>query len=415
MMKPKLVLLSALGMVMPGAAGLCPVQAKDFGDYLSYSVGKLAVQPQYDHQEIFTDNLFLSQGANRVSELTTVFSPGVKLQYGADDRNEVNLSYGHDEFVLVNYPDKNTRQDRLALDLKMQAGRFKIDGQDSVAWMSSFIGGVLNQTRTLVDRRVWTDEWRVTYDYTAKTDFYVVGRHQDTDYQSGLRLFDQTDLKATLGASYELSAKYRLLLEGFYGQTGLGSNVSGLDAPPDSTVYGGYVGARGQFTRKLSGDLRFGYEQRDFNGGTAVGAQTPAIAADLNYQFRPKTTVGLSYFRNSAPSPQIASQFQVTDAVGMTVDQRVGVSGRWLLRGHARYLMSGYGRGVDPKVDQTRDDTFWQAGLTLFYQPYAWMTWSLGYEFETYGYKFRDTAASGAFILPQYHANRISLSLAIGY
>jgi hypothetical protein len=315
----------------------------------------------------------------------------------------------------VNYPDKNTRQDRLAFDLKYQASRFRIEGQDSVAWMSSFIGGVFNQTRTLVDRRLRTDEWRVTYDYTPKTDFYVVGRHQDTDYQKGLRLFDQNDLKATLGTSYQITSKYRVLVEGFYGQSALNSNVPEIAAPPYSAVYGGQVGVRGDFTKKLSGDLRVGYEQRDFGTGKAVAAQTPAITADLNYAFRPKTTLTLSYLRNSAPSPQIASQFSVTDAVGLTVNQGVGTSGKWMVRGNFRYLMSGFGTPPGSALDQSRDDTFWQAGLTLLYQPRAWMTWSLGYEHENYGYQFRDPAAGAAFILPQYHANRITLAVAIGY
>lgn len=415
-MKPPLSITPATAAgILACAVGVPSSLAKDFGDYLSYSVGNLAIQPQYAQTEIYTDNLFLSNGANRVGDLTSVFSPGLKLQYGADGRNEMHFSAGHDEFVLVDNGDKNTHQDRMAFDLKMVVSRFTIEGQDSVSWMSSFIGGVLNQTRQLVDRRVWTDNWKVTYDWTAKTDFYLVGLHQDTDYQTGLRLFDQNDLKATLGTSYLMTAKYRLLVEGFYGQTALNSNVTGLSSPPFSSVYGGYVGARGEFTRKLSGDLRVGYEQREFNGGKSVAAQTPAISADLIYAFRPKTSLTLLYSRSSAPSPQVGSQFQIADTVGINVNQSVGSSGKWMLRAHANYVTSAFNSGSDPKIDQTRDDQYLRAGLTLLYQPRAWMNWSLGYEFENYTFQFRDAVAAKSFVLPQYHANRVTLALAIGY
>ncbi len=406
---------TAVGLLVSGGALPTTLAAKDFGDYLSYSLGNLAIQPQYDQTEVFTDNLFLSDGVNRVADLTSIFSPGIKLQYGADGQNQAHLVAGHDEVLELDNSDKSTRQDRLAFDLKLVVSRLTIEGQDSVSWMSSFIGGVLSQTRTLIDRRLWTDKWKVTYDYTAKTDFYVVGYHQDTDYQKGLRLFDQNDLKATLGASYQLSTKYRILIEGFYGQSALSSNSDGMLAPPFSSVYGGYVGARGDFTRKLFGDLRFGYEQRSFGSGQAVAAQTPGISADLTYLLRPKTTLTVVYLRNTAPSPQIASQFQVTDTVSLQARQVVGTSGKWLLRGNVNYVTSGYGRGGVPGLNQSRDDSRWLAGLTLLYQPRAWMTCSLGYEYENYSYKFADPTAANTFILPRYHANRITLAVAIGY
>jgi hypothetical protein len=398
------------------AAILAPsVQAKEVADYLSYSVGKLAIQPQFDLTESFTDNLFLSRGVNRVADLSTTLSPGLRLKYGSEANRQVSFEVGHDEILLLDNSDKNSRQDRLSLGIRYTLGRLRLEGSDSLSFLSSFVGGVLNQTRTLVDRRVWTDAYTLTYDWTAKTDFYVTGRHADTDYNEGLQIYDQTDLRATVGASYQYSQDYRFLVEGFYGQTQLDSNLAALPTPPGSKLYGGFVGARGNFTSKLSGNFRVGYEQRDYDGGGTFGAQTPALTVDLTYAFRPKTAATLLYSRFSSPSPQFAAQFQVVDAVSLTINQGLGTQGRWLLRGTVRYQLSEFDGGSTPGLDLSRTDSQWQAGLALPYQPQAWLTCTMAYDFDNYSYSFANRAAASTFVLPIYHANRVTLSVSVGF
>ncbi len=404
-----------LGAVLVAGLAEVPLRAKDVGDYLSYSWGHLALQPQLSVSEVFTDNLFLGPSTNQVSDLTSIISPGLKLQYGLDGENQINIDAGHDEILLLENSDKNTHQDRVGMHLHLAKSRLHLEGQDSIAFLSGFIGSVYNQSRTLVDRRLWLDHYVMTYDMTAKTDVYVIGDHSDVDYQEGLQLYDQNDLRGTLGTSYKYDPMWRFLVEGFYGQTALSPNAPTQPTAPYSVVYGGYVGARGDFTAKLSGFLRVGYEQRNYNSGQTVAAQTPAINLDITYAFRPTTVLNLTYSRSSAPSPQFHTQFQVVDAVGLSVSQNVGKSGRWLVRGHVRYLLSEFDAGGQPGVDLSRTDDYWLAGIALLYQPRAWITCSLAYDYENYSYKFADPQAASTFFLPQYQVNRVTLSVAIGY
>lgn len=388
------------------------------GEYLSYNWKNIAIQPQFDTTALFTDNLFYNQGVNRVSDVVFTVSPGVRFQYGRDGENQVSLDYMHDETFLVEYSDFNTRQNRLDFAVRYSRGNVRVDGRDQVYFLSGLLGGAANQSRRLVDRVNWNDNYTVTYDWTEKTDFYVRGTHRTMDYDAQTTLLDQTTLEGLLGTSYQFSPKFRLTVEGFYGNTAISPNA-GRSTGPDSRYYGGFAGIRGAFTPKLSGSVRLGYEQRDFSSGDSASASTPAIATDLTYQFSNMTTAVLRYDRRTFPSPQFANQLSVSDAVTFQVIQLLGSTGRWLARGSVRFdnndltattIANGGGT-----IDVERTDKTLAIGAALVYQPQPWLSCIAAYEFEDFNLSFKSNAAAGVLQLVPYHNNRVSLSVAIGF
>lgn len=401
------------------AVGSSVGAAENPGEYLSYSWKDLAIQPQFDTSALFTDNLFYGRGATRVSDVVFTASPGLKLQYGRDDGNQASLEYMHDETFLVDNPDFNTRQERLQLGVRFVRGKIRVDGRDNLNFLSSILGGAVSQTRQLVDRVTLNDLYTITYDWTEKTDFYVRGTHYLVDYDRRTFLLDQQNLEGLLGMSYQWTQKLRVTMEGFYGNSSIGAN-SGAPAGPDSQFFGGFLGLRGTFTPKLTGSIRVGYEQREFSGGASASAITPAVGADLTYQFSNLTSAMLRYERRTFPSPQFANQISVSDSISLSVFQLLGTSGRWLVRGTARYdlndltattLATGGGAGINVE----RTDRIMVLGASLVYQPQPWLTCVASYEFEDFGISFGSSTAGNLLQLVPYHNNRVSLSVAIGF
>jgi hypothetical protein len=393
--------------------------AENPGEYLSYSWKNLAIQPQFDTSAMFTDNLFYSRGANRVSDVMFTVSPGLRFQLGRDDGNQASLEYMHDESFLLEYSDFNTRQERIQLALRFVRGKIRVDGRDNLSFLSSILGGAINQSRQLVDRVSLNDIYTVTYDWTEKTDFYVRGTHLLIDYDRRTFLLDQQNIEGLLGMSYQWTPKLRFTLEGFYGNSSIGANATAIIGP-DSQFYGGFVGLRGTFTPKLTGSARVGYEQREFSSGGSVSANTPAVSTDLTYQFGNMTSAVLRYDRRTFPSPQFVNQISVTDSISLTVLQLLGTSGRWMVRGSARYdqndltattLATGVGNGINVE----RTDSTMVLGAALVYQPQPWLTCIAAYEFEDFHISFGSSNAANFLQLVPYHNNRLSLSVAIGF
>jgi hypothetical protein len=401
------------------AVGSIASAAENPGEYLSYSWKELVIQPQFDTAAMFTDNLFYSRGVNRVSDVMLTVSPGLKFQLGRDGENQASLEYMHDETLLIDYSDFNTRQERLQTAVRFVRGKIKVDGRDNLSFLSSILGGSISQSRQLVDRMTLNDIYTVTYDWTEKTDFYVRGTHFLVDYDRRTFLLDQHTLEGLLGMSYQWTPKLRLTVEGFYGNSSIEANAAAI-AGPDSQFFGGFVGLRGTFTPKLTGSVRVGYEQREFSDGVSASANTPAIGADLTYQFSNLTSVLLRYDRRTFPSPQFANQISVTDSVSLSVFQLLGTSGKWLARGTARYdnndltattLPTGGGSGINVE----RTDRTMVLGAALVYQPQPWLTCVASYEFEDFGITFGSATAGNLLQLVPYHNNRVSLSVAIGF
>lgn len=399
-------------------AGSVMAVAQNPGEYLSYSWKGVALQPQFDSSAMFTDNLFSSAGVNRVSDFMMTFSPGLRLQWGRDGMNQISLEYHHDESLLIDNSDFNSSQNRLALSVRYATGRIRIDGRDSVQFLSSLLGGSVGQLRILADRLTISDQYSVTYDWTEKTDFYVRANHNTTDYDKKLALLDQTTLEGTLGTSYQWSVKTRVTVDGFYGRTMIDANAAPTIAS-DSSFYGGFVGLRGNFTSKLTGSARIGYERRDFVSGDSRGSSTPALAFDLTYQFSPMTTASLRYDRRTAPSPQFGGQISVSDAVTFQVNQLVGTSGKWLVRGTTTFSHNDLTQANITSGGQTinveRTDTIFTAGVALVYQPQPWLSCIAAYDFENFDISFANQTAGGLLQVVPYHANRLSLSVAVGF
>ena len=460
------------GLVLSAA----PALGLDADDLLNFSWGRLSLKPQLDLTEMYTDNLAFGNndatssqiyrpllGFNPIgtpifgpattnnvvirrkeSDLVTTLSPGARLDFGAGVGNLLSLEVVHDQIANLDHSDADTSQEHILFRAELERSRFKLSGKSQLAYLSSFLGGaqfVGETTGTLIKRRLWSDDYKLTYDSSGKTDVYLGASNSETDFDRGTRLFDYNTWRISLGTSYKMSAKVALFSEGHYGQTAVNPNVSTQAKGPHSSFYGGYVGFRGEFTAKISGTVKVGYETREFAGaGSAGGAGTPAVEASVSYIPRPKTQLQLNYSRRTDVSSQLGAQGITYDSVGITVAQAVGNRGKWSIQGNANLNNSVFGdlpttvpvlatdasgqvifdrfgnatyRGVPGNVG--RSDRTLSTGLGIIYQPFLWLSGTFSYQYESYSLDFKDAAYASIHPLIPYENHVVALRVAIGF
>jgi hypothetical protein len=434
------------------ALGAVAAHALDADQILVQNVGPLTLKPQFGQTSLYTDNVFYGNdsvfltggGVTNVpirpqeDDLIVTASPGLKVQYGTGTANLITFEYYLDQIFYTGHSDNNTQQHRLDLNSRFEFGKFQLTGDDSVAYLSSPLGGgaYTDATRAaqrdfILDRRETSLEHKLLFDFSDKTDFYGQAQYTETDFDNKTTLLDINNLRGSVGSTYKYSETLGIFAEGFYGQTAVSPNVGTLGGAW-SEFYGGFVGVRGELTPKLHGIVKAGYEQRVFPASDA-GNSSPAFDISLDYALGPKTSISLSYARRSSSSVQFANQSYLHDNVSLSVNQYLGTTGRWMTFGSVRYDGADYDELVainkltvnNPLYYARRQDMSLTFSLGLVYQPQPWCTATLGYEFEHF-----DTDAASYLVdqttllpdfrqkypyLPDYDAHRIYLKFSFGY
>ena len=394
------------------AAGL-RAWAMDASDILVYSIGPVHIKPRLTVSEQYDDNIFYRP--SKVSpffpsalpvedDFITFISPGVTLQLGRKEANHILFDYTMDQLLYASHRDEDHRDHNLSLDARLQGNRVALEGQTGVQFLSGILGGSLAQgTNRIarVDRIAYSDSYRLEYSVGEKTSTYLVGSFVATDYKEGTPLYDENDLRGTVGFGYKVTPKVSLFGEGYYGQTAVSPNLSAFPNAPYSTVYGGFFGASGDFTARLKGGVKVGYETRDF-GGTLSGSRSPVVDVTLTETLSDRTRASLSYSRRSEVSIQAGNQAYTSDAITAQLNQVLTSDGKLVanIKGsveNAAYANQGFYAG--------RHDIDYRAGAALIYNVQLWLRVRLAYEFESFN--------SNQYF--DYNDNRITLGVAIGY
>jgi hypothetical protein len=398
-----------------GFAGATTAQALEASDVLVFSKGPVSLRPQLEVVEQFTDNVYYnSPTIGRVSDFITILSPGLRIVAGQDlpTENHFVISYTLDDMIYAQESSQNALQHRLGTDSRIKWSRFEVEGNDRVEFLSSALGGGLTQnSRDPIDRLIIVDAYRFDYRIGERTGVYVGARHNSVDYEEGLPLFDSRRLEGTGGFEYLFSKDTRFFGEVYYGETTLTDNSPAAIKPPGTTFVGGFVGARGQFTQKLDGRVKAGYEVSTFSGGNVAAGgsksagEAPVVEANLSYKFTDRSKIGLTFSRRQFVSVQFVRSAYTADSVSLAASQILGSAGRLRLDG----LISYQALEFEPSLGNftARSDSNWLFNATASWYFQTWLSTHLRYSHERY--------SSDLPAVVDYDVNRITLSLAVGY
>jgi hypothetical protein len=391
------------------AAAASSTHAADAADYLVFSKGPVSLRPQLEVVEQFTDNVYFT-GTDRISDFVTILSPGIRVVAGQDlpEENHFVLNYNLDQLLYAEESSQNATQHRFSTDLAYKWSRLSFEGTDRVEFLASALGsGLIQRGRDPVERLIVADLYRVDYTFGERMGVYGEIHHNSVDYEEGRGLFDSRTLRGTAGFEYIFSKDTRFFGEVYYGVTDLGENGNTIAELPGTSFVGGFIGARGNFTEKLRGKVKAGYEVSTFSGGSVSGdtaGEAPVVEAGVSYQFTDRSNISLTYNRRQFVSVQFVNSSYIADQVTLGASQILGSVGRLRLNSAITYQNLSY--EPSPAFAKRNDSSYsFLAAASWYFQ--TWLSTRLQYSFENY--------TSDLPAVVDYHVNRITLSVAIGY
>ncbi len=405
--------------LLAGGLALGTARAAEVEDFLSHDFGWVLAQPQFDLGTAYTDNLTYTRGTATIADLSTTLSPGLRLRRGDLTGNNLKLEVTHDEVLFLDHTDNDYRQNHFKGVGRYGTGRISLDATETYEQLSGFLGGIIGQGGILNtsprNRDVWSGTIRGAYDWTEKTQLTADFSHYQTDWAKDVALYDYSVLRGTLGGLYRLTDRIQLSSDVFYGQTGVSANQANQIRGTPSAVYGVFLGVRGQFTTRISGSAKVGFEDRSFFEPAHRNLVVPAFDFDLSYQFGESTAFTLQYSRRTSPSVNFGGQNVTSGVAILGVLHQLDAAGRWSLRGSVTYQLAEYDNSAATGVaSNARTDDFYSTEVGVQFRPRPWLKASLGYAFEYYHVDFANPLLT-LRNLTGYQANRVFMNLSFGF
>jgi len=308
----------------------------------------------------FDDNIFLRTN-NAKADSVTIFTPGFDLKFGQNSLGKGSLTFGEAFSWYSSHSSQNSSLARVAFNTTYDDGKTK--GTLNAAFNQVAQNSVDVRAFALLVRRDLTDvNGRGEWSLSDKTSFAAGGAYDRIDYkQSQFVSNDQYSLPVDF--YYELAPKLDLSVDYRYRETNLAHSL------PKFTDHFLGVGARGQFTEKLSGEYHFGYTQRHLGGGG--GNQTLfGIDSTFTYQYSPKTTASLGVSNDFASAATGSSQKVFSFTGGVRTQFEEGFSGSGAL---------SY-RDLDYNLTNERD-YYWEGTLGVQYQVNQYVSLEAAYTY----------------------------------
>jgi hypothetical protein len=375
------------------------VAAGEVEDYLHYDVGRLSLRPLIGLGERYDDNIFY-RGSNEVGDFATYISPGFDFLLGDPDRNYIELLYIQDNRFYADNDQLNAMDHSVNLQTSIGGqGNSLFYGKSLYQRTFSLIGlEIVSQDP--VTRTIFNSDYRFQYRLTDKSVVYVDFKHSGYYYSSdtsSTTFVDSDLLNPSLGYRFDVLPKTSVFSEVEYGRY-LTESSDPTQLAVDSSFFGGFIGIQSRATTKFTYVAKVGYQIREREDGVEL---PDAISADilLRYAMTPKRNLNLSYRRR----PSIAirdSATRLRDEVAAGVDQYLGPSNKILASLAISYVIQAY----DDVLSQTRDDSYFLAGLSVSYKIQPWLTGKFSVEHARY----EDSQTR------QYDANRVFVQFIMG-
>lgn len=430
--------LVAIATGLSAASG--SLRAVEPSDILVFSKEPFLLRPRLAVAETYIDNVFSRQVGK--ADFITAVSPGLNFRLGKEAGNFIALDYGFSQRFYATQDDLNAGDHAFSIRNKLQGQRLAMVGTDRMDLVSNPIG-VVQQTgfgspinitppvseggtpsvspvpipdlgspvrggevlSTYEERNVDSTShyhsYNLAYSMTEKTGVYLQGQYSLTDYEQGVELYDLTTWRGTGGFAFQAFPKTSFFGETYYGRTTTTPNFIAPSIPHLSFI-GGSLGARGNFTEKITGVVRVGYESREF-ADSSEAPSSPVASLSLSYRVLPKTALSVTYDRLHDVSVQYAKQSYTVNVLSGQVSQAIGSSGKWRAAIGGRYGVYAY-ETTDGAASPGYDS--YSVYFNLEHQLQVWLTARLGYGLDAIRY---GNSGSG------YDVNRLTLGLAIGY
>lgn len=294
----------------------------------------------------YDDNIYLRPGTSarpEVSDTVFTLSPGLDLQFGRNAATSGNLYFRQDILRYTDNDQQNTSLSNVGFNSLYNNGKSKLD------LGASYSESAQNDTSApgdIVERNLTSARALSEFGATEKTSVGVGAKFDKTDYVAGPGYRDSSIWTLPVDAYFEYSPKLQWSVGYRYRST----DLSG--AAVDSKDHFFNIGARGEFTPKLTGQLRVGYGLRKLDSGR--DDSDFGIDSNFVYTYSPKTsyTIGLSNDFGASALGESTKTFSLSAGANTRIDDQ------WSWNANLAY------RSID---FPTHSDDFVQGGVGVAY------------------------------------------------
>jgi len=399
--------------VVSGVLGLsAPLGALEPEDVLHYRVGNVHIRPQFSAGMTYNDNIFfrsddaLSQllRGPKESDLINQVGPGVTFTLGDNQINTLSFSYNYLHRFYADHSEVSSGDHFAGLAAAVTRGKVRMTTDHTLSYLTGIQGGntsIVEQS----SRLQLSDQLRINLDLTPKSDVYVSGTLSQTDQAETSRFSDVSSWRMAGGYGFKYSEGLRFFSQLSYGK----QKTSGQGRVERVWNFvGGSVGAEGEFTKKLTGTLQFGYQRRssDFTG---ISAGSPTITAELEQLLGDRTMLALTYTRANQVNVDAFDSASVSDNFRLTLRRALGNRRKWFASVFGGYYKNDFSSSGGSLRD--RSDTSLSFGGGIDYQIQEWLSSSLTYSFSDFSADIPSSTLSSI----DYQVNQVSVSANFGF
>ena len=255
----------------------------------------------------FNDNVTLTSEA--VDDTVFIFTPGVAFEFGNNSLTTGSLTYQEE---ITRYSDNDgfdAELSNVAFNSRYNNGKTSFSVYASWVQLNQNTVDTRVPNAQVLSRRDATvlgvgGEWGVS----EKSSVSIGADYRDTNYKRA-GFADLERFEVPVRYYYEMTPKVDLTLGATYRENTLAGALN------DSEDHLFSVGARGDFTPKLTGQILVGYTERDLESGSDRG--TLGLDARLTYFLSEKTTVDFGIGNDFGNSGTGESQENFDLSLGM--------------------------------------------------------------------------------------------------
>lgn len=326
----------------------------------------------------YNDNILLAP-RDELSDFIWTISPGVTVELPGR-RWALRLGYRADIIRYTDHSELDTVDHTVQAAGQATFGRLNLSVTDEFKVTENFAGFPVPELTTRVERH--ENLLRTEGEYRV-ADRWSVGAHYNfllVDYVSGAQ-FDELDRQDhTIGATvfYRVAPKTSVLAEYDYQIIRYDLDTVAADRDSDSHFF--LVGVKGDLTAKTSATVKAGYQIKDYDNPARKDFDGPVVEAEVIWKYREPSQLRVYAGRANLESTFQGNNYYIATYGG--VELRHYITSVLLLTARGLVGTNDYPETVTVGTEtRERDDTFYEAGLSLRYQIRRWLAVELAYQF----------------------------------
>ena len=293
----------------------------------------------------YNDNIFLVDSGSKADTIANL-TPGVNLEFGKESLVKGTASLSESLSSYLHHSELNSQLTTFNFNAAYTTEKSSLAANASY---TQFGQNVFSANGSTVSHNVATVGLNGEHSISPKTSFGAGFNFSRTEYTSAGSIGDK-NYGVPLNVFYEITPKVDL-------SAGLNYNRSETDNGLSYNDYYYNVGARGEFTPKLSGNLTVGMTDRNGSGTGAQSSSGLSFHSGLSYAYSEKTSFTLGAdkgFSNSSTGG--TTQKNTSFTLGGSTD----LSPKWSANASLGYRIIEY-------IGSGRTDNYVEASIGASY------------------------------------------------